>query len=347
MWSWLRLQGRQDGGEFRCGFVDFVVGIGFGDDAAAGVGVRRCGGRPTAVRRGWTPPSGRRRAGRTSPPRPRRSRGHPRARAISSAAAAAGTPPTAGVGCSATARSNAVVDVSRSRPVIGVRQVPHRGGAAQLRCRRNLQVDAQRVERLAHRVDDQFVLVAVLGRLGQRRAAGPVGVGVGQSRRRARERCGRPPASPRRATSSSGLAPTSAVPGVLAARGGQVGEVGVGRRVGGRPAGARWCAHPAARRRPTAAPGPAPPCAARCRDRRSRCSAGRDAGAVLVGLGQRLRDPHRAAERAAASRQGVGNCTACGRISAAGLDMSNGNAPKMIGALRDAEGGAARRRRRW
>ena len=29
------------------------------------------------------------------------------------------------------------------------------------------------------------------------------------------------------------------------------------------------------------------------------------------------------------------NCTSCGRISAAGLDMSNGKAPTMIGVLRE------------
>ena len=35
------------------------------------------------------------------------------------------------------------------------------------------------------------------------------------------------------------------------------------------------------------------------------------------------------------------NCTACGRISAAGLEMSNGKAPKMIGALCDASAARA------
>ena len=112
-----------------------------------------------------------------------------------------GTPPTAGVGCSATARSSAVVEFSRSRPVIGRVEVPHRRGAAELRSGRDLQVDAQRFERLAHRVDDELVLVPVLGRLGQRRAAGLVGGGVGQPRcrsprtaRRSPRRRGGPPA---------------------------------------------------------------------------------------------------------------------------------------------------------
>src|SRR6201988_5508920 len=38
--SWLHSEGRQDRVEFRCGFRDFVVGIGFGDDAATRVRVR-------------------------------------------------------------------------------------------------------------------------------------------------------------------------------------------------------------------------------------------------------------------------------------------------------------------
>ena len=141
--------------------------------------------------------------------------------------------------------------------------MPHGGGAAQLRCDRNLQVDAQRVEGFAHRIDHQLVLVAVLGRLGQRlhrwpgrRPAAAVAAPNPRTARRPPGRPGAPPEArgshrPARSRSMrrpppSGRPDTRWLPG---------------RR---RRGGLRRCAHRAGRRRPTAAPGPTPPCAARC-----------------------------------------------------------------------------------
>ena len=184
----------QDGPEFRCGFVDFVVGVGFGDDAATGMRVGRApvGGQLRAPDRHH--PAAVAALRRTSRPLPRRSRGRPPVRRSARLAAAVGTPPTAGVGCSASARSSAVVDVSRSRPVIGRAQVPHRRGAVSCGSCGDLQVGAQRVQRLAHRVDDELVLVAVLGGFGQGRAVGSVGVGVGRAAGPSRRTAGTSPA---------------------------------------------------------------------------------------------------------------------------------------------------------
>jgi hypothetical protein len=56
------------------------------------------------------------------------------------------------VGCSAERQINAVVELSRSLPVIGVPRC-HSVGAVQLWFEGDLQVDAQRFQRVAHRVD--------------------------------------------------------------------------------------------------------------------------------------------------------------------------------------------------
>jgi hypothetical protein len=66
--------------------------------------------------------------------------------------------------------------------------MPHRRGLAQLRLRCDLKIDTERVQRLAHRVDHQLVLMPVLGRRGKGGATGLVGVVVLQPRRRPGER---------------------------------------------------------------------------------------------------------------------------------------------------------------
>lgn len=105
--------------EFRCGFVDFVVGVGFGDDASAGVGegAAPIGGQLRAANRHYPAPV-------AADVTPAHGAGIETAvsssAVISSHACVVGTPPTAGVGCNANAKSIAVVDLSRNRPLIGV-----------------------------------------------------------------------------------------------------------------------------------------------------------------------------------------------------------------------------------
>src|SRR5689334_9545051 len=66
--------------------------------------------------------------------------------------------------------------------------MPDRRGLAQLRRRRDLKIDAERIERLTHRVDHELVFVAILGRSGEGGTAGLVGVRVRQARGRSGER---------------------------------------------------------------------------------------------------------------------------------------------------------------
>ena len=65
---------------------------------------------------------------------------------------------------------------------------------------------------------------------------------------------------------------------------------------------------------------------------RARCSSGSGNVCAIRTVGS-----GRSGQFGSASR----NCTDCGRISAAGLDMSNGKAPRMIGALCDASAARA------
>ena len=197
--------------------------------------------------------------------------------------------------------------------------MPHRRGLAQLRLRRDLKIDAQRFQHLAHRVDDQLMLVTVLRRRGQGGAAGLVGIGVGQARRRTGERPARhhdrraaPPAARgwRRPARHRDIPPPAAVRSTRYA---------FAVRHLRRQAVHEWCARPAVRRRPAAAPWPAPPCAGRCRipqpvHRRARCGRG----------ARRGRASSRAIRTVGSSRSGQSgsvsmNCTVCGRISAVGL----------------------------
>ncbi len=174
--SLLHSQRRQDGSEFRCGLGDFVVGIGFGDDTAAGLRARPPGGRRTTARRGWPPPTGRRRGRRTSPPRRRRSRGRPRvprsgpprprsARRRRPGSDAAPAPDPLQWWTFRAACRGSGVDRCHSAAVR-----LSWGSAA------TSQVGAQRFERGAHGVDDELVFVPVLAGLGQCGAAGGVGL---------------------------------------------------------------------------------------------------------------------------------------------------------------------------
>ena len=235
-----------------------------------------------------------------------------------------------------------MVDFSRSRPVMGVDRCHTAAVRAQLR-RRRRSADRRTTGR-APRASRRRPAGARGGswptrparRRWPRRRRGPASRGAEPANGAQVTR------SPWRATSSSGLAPTSAVAGVAAARGRQVGEIGVGRRVVRRRGGrtmVRASSGPSATNR-----------SARASTTLCRPLAGilqplqrrGDPGAVLVGLGQRLaRSAPWAARAAATPAARRGTATACGRISAAGLDMSNGKAPKMIGALCDASAARA------
>ena len=274
----------------------------------------RCGGPPTAPRSGSTPPSARHRSHRTSPPRRRRTRGRPPVRRSARWPRSVGTPPTAGVGCSANARSIAVVEVSRSRPPIGV----HRCQTAAVRLSCGLGCDrqfiAQWVQRRAHGVDDQLVFVPVLGRLGQCGAVGGVDFGIGRARRRPGERPARDAFAGAR-DQQFGAGAHQCGAGVVRSRQ-RSGRRDSRRRAGRqRPVGAARCARPADRRRPAATRAPAPPCAAGCPARRADLGAG-DPGAVV----RRRRDSggrsapsaagrsaSRAGRRCAARRSGTSN----------------------------------------
>ena len=236
-----------------------------------------------------------------------------------------------------------MVDVSRSRPVMGVYRCHTAAVLAQLRFGGNLQVDAQRVERLAHRVDDQLVFVAVLGRLGQRRAAGPVGVGVGQSRRRTRERAAGHLVAAAGPPAARGSRRPARCPSTPARRrsGRRNTRWPRDRR---RQAVQRWFVRPAVRRPPDRS---ARASTTLCRPLPGSLQPSQrrpDARAVLVG--RRASSPRSAPAAAGAVGQSGSasvNRTDCGRISAAGCDMSNGNAPNTIGVLCDAKARRARR----
>ena len=226
-----------------------------------------------------------------------------------------------------------MIDVSRSRPVIGVLRCHTADGAAQLGSRRDVQVDAQRLQRLTHL--DRRPVGARAGswptRPARRRWPGR---SRGSAERGADPANGRQvTTSPRRATSSSGLAPISAVPAYAPPAAAQVDEIRTGRGVL-RPAGAAWSRTSiGASATEFAVPAPAPPCAVRWPGLRVgavpwRC--GRGAPRVP---GTSADDPHRGqlAQRPSSGSASV-NRTDCGRISAAGWIRSKGNAPNMIGA---------------
>ena len=65
--------------------------------------------------------------------------------------------------------------------------MPQRGGVAQLGFGRDIEIAAQRFQRSPHGVDDEIVLVAVLGGVGQRGAIGGIVVGISTARRRSGE----------------------------------------------------------------------------------------------------------------------------------------------------------------
>ena len=67
-------------------------------------------------------------------------------------------------------------------------QMPQCRGATQLGFTRDLEVAAQRFQCGSHGLDDELVLMAILGGVGQGRTMGGVGVGVGRSRCRPGER---------------------------------------------------------------------------------------------------------------------------------------------------------------
>ena len=286
-----------DGGEFRCGLGDFVVGIGLGDDAAAGVGI---GG--AAVGRQLRAADGHHPApvaalGRTSQPRPRRSRGRPRARRSVGRGRGGHAADRRESGCSAAARSKAVVDVSRSRPVIGVYRCQTAAVLTQLRC-------PARICRSTHNGSSalriasttSLVLVAVLGRL--RRAPSPLARSASGSGSRGAEPGERPAGHPVAAPSNQQL-------------GARAHERGAGVRAACRASGRReyalavgsaddepaqrWFGHPAVRRPPAATPGPS---TTLCRPLSGSCSlrnAARMRARCSSGAGIVCRDPHRRA----------------------------------------------------
>ena len=292
--------------------------------------------RRQLARSGWTPPSGRRRAGRTTRWHPRRTRGCPRARRSSRRQRRSGTPPTAGVGCSANARSIAVVDDSRSLAVIGGAQVPQRSGAAELRGRRDLQIDAQRVQRLAHLVDDQRVFDAVLGRLCECRAVGAVGVRVRRTRRRPRERPARHPVTVAGdqqlgARADQCRARRTPAPPVTGRRDSCT------RADRRRPAGSAPSGRPAAGPTTPPARAPAPPCAVPVVGSRSAASARRDPLTVLVGRSEW--SPSRERPRQRSDGQDGSPSLNCVRLAEPSTRLvwltSKGNAPTIIGTAPD------------
>ncbi len=227
----LRLQCRQDRPEFRCGLVDFVVGVGFGDDSAA-----RMGEGGAAVGRQLRAPDRHHPASVAALIAPAH-----RARVETAVALELADQSCGGIG-GRTAHRRGRMQRDREIQCGGglfaqptadrCGQVPDRGGAGQCRGRRDLQIDAQRIQRLAHRVDDQLVLVAVLGRRGERLAAGPVRVGIGRSRRGTGERCADHALAVAR-HQQLGAGADQRGPRVVGARRGQVGEIGGGGGVGG------------------------------------------------------------------------------------------------------------------
>ena len=291
--------------ELRCGLGDFVVGVGFGDDPAAGLCQRAAavGGQlraadrhhPAAVAAGVAP----------ARPRRRRSRGRPRVRRSGPTAAAVGTPPTAGVGMQRQRQIHCGGGLFAQGAADRGAQVPQRGGAAQLRLGCDVEVGCTAAP--ARRAWCRRRVGARAGscpRRPARRRWRRRSSRVGRARRGPGERlaghlvaASGPPAAP-------GWRPparcrcTPARPGT-----GRPGRRWPpGRR---RSAGAGSPAGPAARRRPAAAHGPKRPSASGFSGRaavaappaiRARCSSG---------VGQRLGDPHRRQRAPSARRQGV------------------------------------------
>lgn len=110
--------------------------------------------------------------------------------------------------------------------------MPNGGGAAQLRLGGDRQPVAQRLQGRPDGLDDQLMLVPVLGRAGQRRAVGGVNLGVGGPGCRTGERPARD-AVPGAGHQQLRAGTHQRDAGVGVAGAGQVGEVAVCGRVGG------------------------------------------------------------------------------------------------------------------
>ena len=220
--------------------------------------------------------------------------------------------------------------------------MPHRRGPVQLRARPRCagRCTAGRAPRASRRRpvgarDGSWPTAASAAPLAAsargRAAAGPIRRTVGTS-----------PASPRRATRSSGLAPTSAVAGVTPPAAVRSTRNVLAR---GSLATSRCSTIVRASSGPSAASRSARASTTLCRPLPGRAVASvrwRCGPRCSSGGRHRLGDPHRreASRTGHAGRASV-NCTDCGRISAAGLDMSKGKAPKMIGVLCEARAARA------
>ena len=152
-----------------------------------GAGVQASPGSRRSRRRAARAPTRRRRGRRPSRPGRRSGRGRGSSRRSRASAAAAGVPPTAGVGWSARASSSAPGAGSRRRPVDRRREVRDVGERARPRRSARRRVARSAVEGTDDRVDDDAVLVVR-----------PCATPSATRRRRRRRRCRPSGATPRR-----------------------------------------------------------------------------------------------------------------------------------------------------